>query len=333
MIKLLFTFVCIFLSDISTSHLTLSDAHATEPASVMLAQSVASVEVQHNNVSPQADAPNIWTFTVVAAIVTTLGTILGYVLKEVFIARSFEKWKSRRESESVYRKYRDPIVLASVELANRLHEIIEEYPTDFLVSELLEGTAPLPTHGSGRDVYFRRYKCQGTAYRLAALLAWLELYRQEIVFLDPGESNINLKLEINLQKIRRDLADGHLNNSKDWIQWADALVFREEQRAIGETLITQEGDRRLVISYGAFVNLLEDRNNNKERRWLLVVTNFFLDPKPPKDFRRIRYCRLLVHLVDLIKEIEPRLLTNRLTESYSKCENEIKKISSDKVAS
>src|SRR5260370_161763 len=110
-------------------------------------------------------APNILTFAVVAALVTTLGTLVGHVLKEVFLARSFEVWKSRRASDAVYRKYRDPIVLATLELANRLREICVDYPTDFLDSDLLKGSACPPTQGSGRDLYFCRYKCQSTADR------------------------------------------------------------------------------------------------------------------------------------------------------------------------
>lgn len=268
-------------------------------------------------------APSVLTFAVVAALVTTAGTLLGYVLKEVLLARSFELWKSRRASDAVYRKYRDPIVLAALELANRLREICVDYPTDFLSSKLLKGSAIPATQESGRDLYFRRYKCQGTAYRLAAFLAWLELYRQEIVFLDTGKSASNRRLRDALQLVRSDLADGHLNRAGDWQEWADALVFREEQRAIGEALIKQEGGARLVASYGTFVALLEGKDDKRTQRWLQVVTNFFLDPKPPKDFRRVRYNKLLIHLVELVQALDVESLSPRLAEAYKACQQEL----------
>lgn len=68
--------------------------------------------------------PNIslWSFAVVAALVTTVGTLFGHYLKEVVLARSLEDWKHRRTLREVYRKYRDPIVLAAIELASRLKE-------------------------------------------------------------------------------------------------------------------------------------------------------------------------------------------------------------------
>jgi len=130
----------------------------------------------------------VWSFAVVAAIVTTAGTLFGHYLKEVVLARSLEDWKHRRALREIYRRYRDPIVLAGIELANRLKEITEEYPTDFLDACLLEGMAPLPSLDSIRNTYFQRYKCQSTIYRLAGFLGWLELFRQELVFLDPEGS-------------------------------------------------------------------------------------------------------------------------------------------------
>ncbi len=129
----------------------------------------------------------VWSFAVVAAIVTTAGTLFGHYLKEVVLARSLEDWKHRRALREIYRRYRDPIVLAGIELANRLKEITEEYPTDFLDACLLEGMAPLPSLDSIRNTYFQRYKCH-TIYRLAGFLGWLELFRQELVFLDPEGS-------------------------------------------------------------------------------------------------------------------------------------------------
>jgi len=83
------------------------------------------------------DWGHILGLTVVAALVTTTGTLLGLILKEVFLARSFERWKSRRSLLQVSRKYRDPIVLAALELCNRLDRICREYPPDYLDASLL----------------------------------------------------------------------------------------------------------------------------------------------------------------------------------------------------
>ena len=316
--QLRFTFLTVFWLVASADGVSMDAAPPGSPkVSATPAHSSLSGEAQAPPAS--TSAPSILTFAVVAAIVTSIGTLVGHVLKEVLLARSFELWKSRRASDAVYRKYRDPIVLAALELANRLREICLEYPTDFLSSASLVGPAIPSGQTSGRDQYFRRYKCQSTAYRLAALLGWLELYRQEIVFLDTGTNAANGRLQEILQQMRSDLADGHLNEASDWNEWADTLIFREEQRAIGESLIKQEGGVRIVASYGTFISLLEATDKRASQRWFQVLTNFFLDPAPPKDFRRIRYCRLLIHLVDLVRALDAKSLSPRLTEAYEKC--------------
>jgi hypothetical protein len=61
----------------------------------------------------------ILSFAVLAAIITTTGTLLGLLLKEVFLARWFERWKAGRALEEVARKYHEPIALAALELCNR----------------------------------------------------------------------------------------------------------------------------------------------------------------------------------------------------------------------
>ena len=265
----------------------------------------------------QASPPSVWTFAVVAALVTTAGTLIGHLLKEVLLARSFEAWKTRRALDALYRKYRDPIVLSAIELANRLSEICREYPTDFLASELLTSSPPPPTHGAERDIYFRRYKLQSTIYRLAAFLGWLELYRQEIVFLDTGASKTNTQLQRIIARFRAALADGFLNEAEDWATWADALIFREEQRALGEALVILQGQARVVMGYGAFVTLLDGPSEIPARRWFACATNFFVDPSQTRDFRLERYQRLFVSLVDLVRLLEPtRVLEECLLEDY-----------------
>ena len=294
-----------------------SEIEKRTPAPIASSSSSSTHEVS-NPATHTTNEPNILTFAVVAALVTTIGTLFGHVLKEIFLARSFELWKSRRATDVVFRKYRDPILLSALELANRLSEICQEYPTDFLNSSLLE--CPIPSAGktSERDLYFCRYKCQSTAYRLAAFLAWLELYRQEIVFLDTGKSSANKRLQDIFHLIQSDLADGHLNESEDWYEWADALIFREEQRAIGEALIKQEGDARLVASYGTFISILEDPNDERGRKWFPILANFFGDPQPQKDFRRVRYNRILIHLIELARELQRDAISEMLEEAYHK---------------
>jgi hypothetical protein len=238
--------------------------------------------------------------TALGAIVGATMALLGIVIKELVIVPWFELWKAKRETEARFRKYRDPILLSAVELASRLGELSDEYPTDYLGKKVLaQATSPNQDLTQERDAYFCKYKAQGTIYRVAAFLGWRELYRQDVVFLDAGQDQVNTELQGHFKCIMSILADGHLikefPGSKEW---ADALIFREEQRAIGETMITIVNDSRTVSGYSSFISKLENGD-----RWLEVVASFVLDARSSNDLRPYRYKLLVCALAALIETL------------------------------
>lgn len=66
-------------------------------------------------------------FSVVGTLISTVGALLAIIIKDFFLARSFEKWKQRRSLEQLYQRYRDPLFLSASELATRLCEIDQHY--------------------------------------------------------------------------------------------------------------------------------------------------------------------------------------------------------------
>lgn len=243
--------------------------------------------------------------TAIGAIISTLGSLAGIFLKDFFFARSFERWKQRQSLEQIYQKFRDPLLLAGHELASRILEIIEQYPTNYLTQEVLSSRPCRQVRNNIDDPYFLRYKLISTIYRLSAFLGWLELYRQEITFLNSGNNRHARALDNVVNRLRSDLADGQINTSNNWHEWRDNLVFREELRAIGESMIESNGSARTIIGYGRYCEHLESDSPNAVLRWSPVVTNFFLDLQSSStDFRNIRLKRMLVHLVDLMKLLD-----------------------------
>jgi hypothetical protein len=98
-----------------------------------------------------------------------------------------------------------------------------------------------------------------------------------------------------LQAIRSDLADGQLNTATDRDLWTDRLIFREEQRAIGESMIT--GDTtRVVMGYAAFRALFHRAESDDQLWWLRAAQGFFIDPEATRDFRRTRLELMRDHL-------------------------------------
>jgi hypothetical protein len=243
--------------------------------------------------------------SVLGAVVSTIGALLGIVLKDYFFTRSLERWKQRQSLEQTYRRFRDPLLLAARELASRTLEILDHYPTVYLRKNVLASRPKKQIENSIQDAYFQRYKLVSTAYRLSAFLGWIELYRQEITFLQPESSKHARLLELAVGRIRGDLADGQINLAEDWHEWRDTLVFREELRAIGESLIESRGSARAVMSYGRYCEQLESDSSNGLQRWASAVFNFYLDLETHgKDFRRVRLGRMFVHLVELMRLLE-----------------------------
>lgn len=257
-------------------------------------------------------------FSVVGALVTTTGTILGLFLKDVLLARSFERWKAGHAIEQVARKYREPIALAGLELCNRLVQICRDYPTNFLDSELLVQAVAGPPLNTAQDTYFRRYRLLSTVYRLCSFLGWIELYRQDLTFLDPSDASSKRPTDRAVYPVRSDLADGQLNAATDWKEWRDGLLFREEQRAIGESMIVAVGSTRTVMGYAEFCDLYPANVTTGRGRWIGAAATFFLDPSPTKDFREVRMQRLIVHLVELVERLAPSRVRDEHRVAHSR---------------
>ena len=272
-------------------------------------------------------AEDLFGLAVLGALVTAAGNLIATVLKDYVFARSLEKWKARQQLRSVYVKYRDPLLLSVFELLRRLAEIIYESPVDFLSAELLTLNPQSMVVNSAEDDYFQRYKLLSTIYRLCACLGWLELYRRDITFLDSGHNRTNAEFQSLVEKLRSSLADGQLNKAKDWHKWHDSLIFREEQRAVGEVMIDNGGDR--VIGYSDFCEKFDAAENPSVKRWLNVAAGFLLDlrnaERSQKDFRQARCLLLIDHGISLIECLDSGRVNEYLLNLRTKVQQDLMK--------
>jgi hypothetical protein len=251
------------------------------------------------------DATTLLSLTVVGAVVTTAGTLVGLFLKEVLLVRSFERWKVDHSRQQIARRLRDPIVLSALELCTRLARICEEHPADFLRLELLNASRESPTLTSKADDYYKQYTFVSSIYRLCAFLGWVELFRQEMVFFSEDNASRSSKLQGAIYSIRGDLADGQLNTADDWSSWCDGLIFREEQRAIGESMLVEYKTDRVVMGYGQFYSMLLSKKRSSANRWFGVAAVFLSNPQKERDFRLIRMYRMVDHLVGIVEHFAP----------------------------
>lgn len=256
--------------------------------------------------------PQLLGLSVLGAFVTTIGSLIALVLKEYLFVRSFELWKTQQALKQIYQKYRDPILLAAQELSRRMQEVCDGYPPKFLRSALLDEQPKRMERNSSEDQYFQVYMLKSSIYRLCAFLGWLELYRREVVFLDSGKNSANQKIQLCIADIRSDLADGRLNTAEDWFTWTDQLIFREEQRAIGEAMIVDLVGKNTVLGYGKFCELLNQQTEQNRALWLQQASYFLTDLQPGgKDFRQVRLRRLVIHLYDLMETLQAGALSDK----------------------
>ncbi len=151
-----------------------------------------------------------------------------------FQAELQEKKDQRQKVEKaqeVLAKYREPLLQAAFELQSRLFNITRQ--------GLLKN---FYTHGNERD---RNYTVENTLYVLAQYLAWTEIIRREVQFLDLGEIETTRSLANLQEHIRVILLSTRYGNV--------FRVFRGEQRAIGELMIVAQDGTDDCIGYGAFV--------------------------------------------------------------------------------
>jgi hypothetical protein len=259
--------------------------------------------------------------SVLGAIISTIGSLIGLVFKEMYFSRSFDKWKRQQDLAQTYQKFKDPLVVAAIELITRLIEIVDHYPSIYLHSAVFELRPDRQLENNISDPYFQRHKLISTLYRFNAFFGWLELYRQEITFLKADNEVQTVALERALSCIREDLADGGINNNDNWRAWHDTLIFREELRAIGESMI-EAGPVPTVVGFGKFRERLDADEASQTKQWALVPMNFFLDPDMARpDFRLERLKRLTVHLADLIELLNASALSKDFRDARQRGKN------------
>ncbi len=188
------------------------------------------------------------------------------------------------QAEELRARYRDPLLGTVFDLQSRLYNIVAK---DFLVR-----------YASG-DESSREYAVDNTLYLLAEYLAWVEIIRCEIQFLDLGGEVSDRRWLNALEDVRDILARDDLDPV--------LRVFRGEQRAIGEvaTVALKDpaaGRRHESLGYAKFV---ERRRREDFDRWFhkLQADLELLAIEPRAHLERI--VLLQNNLIDVLEIFDP----------------------------
>jgi len=139
---------------------------------------------------------------------------------ESLIAAQQKAQSKAEQAEAILSRYREPLLNAAQNLHSRLYNIVEY---DVLGSQLQCG-----------DPDLERYARDYTVYVFAEYLCWAEIIRRDLRFLDLGTESRNRELVRLLEANQLAIASEAMPKP--------LRLFRGQQRAIGELMMTPTGD-------------------------------------------------------------------------------------------
>jgi hypothetical protein len=217
---------------------------------------------------------------VVAAIIGLISGLLGAVIA-MFGQLRLSSLQARREADSVLGRYREPLVGAAYELQSRLYGILE---LNFLGAYYVRG-----------DQAQRTYAVQNTLYVVAQYFGWCEILRQEIQFLSFSDSERTRAVSRRLRRVVE------VFQSDNPVLGRRFLIWRGEQRAIGQLMMDEKGDQVHCLGYASFVARTEPGFRVWFERLEADIAGFAEDAN-------LRLVELQHALVDLIRELDPQNL-------------------------
>jgi hypothetical protein len=202
-------------------------------------------------------------------------------------ARALADETKAEEAERVIAKYRDPLLRSAYDLQSRIYNVYR--PGGF--------------KGSRDPEYFRL----NTTFLFAEFLAWLEIIRREIQFLDLGAVQATKNLSRMLQEVQDQVAA--TSELRD-----DFYLYRGHQRAIGELMMvrtdgqTAAGPRYESMGYAAFVAAQEDP---AFANWFTRLGDAIDQLRENRPERLVWVQHALIDLIDLLDPGHDRFEQNR----------------------
>jgi hypothetical protein len=176
---------------------------------------------------------------VILALVTALASLVIALANTVVThrLRLAEAASAREaEAEAVLERYRGPLVAAAFDLQDRLDNVINP-KRDFLAAY------------GGRRNPLREEAIRTTLYRVGQFLCWVEVMRADRQFLQFREPDHTKAVAELVGEVGRTFADDRYGR--------DFMLWREEQRAVGERMIERHGDEAGCVGYATFAEHYE----------------------------------------------------------------------------
>ena len=177
---------------------------------------------------------------------------------------------------------RDPLLWAAFDLQSRVYNIVTR---QFLRVYRQSGAAE-----------HKAYAQRNTLFLFAQYFAWVEIIRRSVHFLDLGSAKENREIVNHLSGISSVLTSGGFPDLL-------FLVFRGDQRAIGEIMIESHSPEELgCMGYAAFCAKLDTEESFADwfKTLMRDINELVADETP-----RPRLITLQHRLIDLINFLDP----------------------------
>jgi hypothetical protein len=218
-------------------------------------------------------------------------------LKNEFDAQTRTRDKADK-LEVIVSRYREPLARTAFDLQSRIYNIIQQAFLTFYYK---------------RDGSEREYVEQNTLYVVSEYLGWAELLRRELEFLDLGDLERSMELTVALRSIDRAFAS-------DVDYWDTRFrLFRGEQRAIGEKMLTEsftiDGVKsQRPMGYASFIEHLKEPSFALWYRHLREGICELAEDATPNYGRLVHLQHALVDLIKLLDDPPRRFPEGEITK-------------------
>lgn len=221
---------------------------------------------------------------IISAVVSLIVSFFSFNYKE----RQKRNIELQKKRKTVLDKYREFICVSAYELQGRIHNII--------VRELFSYA------NSSNESYSNNVRYY-TMFLVSQFFAWKEILRKEMHYLDFCKGKEEILILEDLESLETSFAS-------DLIEDEVFMIFRGEQRAIGECMIVYNKEILTYecIGYSKFIELLE---NEKSEKWFTILTEnidrALLQYEEHNEFYSKRLFEIHNKLIDLLNTLDPDL--------------------------
>jgi len=208
------------------------------------------------------------------AILIALIALAGSIFSTAATVFGAPVLQARREARTVLEKHRDPLLAAAYELQARLHNILRNSFTEEYVL--------------GNKAGKQEAALESTLYVFAQFFGWREIIRREIQFLRFLKDEETREVG----QLLRGIGEAFLTDDYG----RQFMIWRVEQRGLGERMIVTSDEKTTCMGYATFV---EQRATMKE--WLDPLEQ---DLRQMDDGGRARLTKLQHLLLELVLKLD-----------------------------